>query len=55
MWNAIYSSKDKPRPWRTGSSGEDIGTTKYFGNEDQRSKLWEHTEEAVKSALETDG
>jgi hypothetical protein len=53
MWNAIYSSKDKPRPWRTGSNGEDIGTTRYFGNEDQRRKLWEHTEEAVKSALET--
>jgi hypothetical protein len=34
--------------FRRGSKGQDIGKTRYFGSEDARKKLWEHTIEATK-------
>ena len=34
--------------FRRGSKGEDIGKERYFGSEEERKKLWEHTVEAVK-------
>jgi hypothetical protein len=34
--------------FRRGSKGEDIGKTRYFGSEEARKKLWEHTVETVK-------
>jgi hypothetical protein len=54
MWNAIYNVATKPRAWRTGYNGEDIRKTRYFGDENQRQKLWEHTVEVMKEALSTD-
>lgn len=50
MWNAIWKTADKPGAWRTGSNGEDIGKTRYFGTESEREKLWKHTEEVVNAA-----
>jgi hypothetical protein len=51
MWNAIYKTATKPGPWRTGSSGQDIGKERYIGDENQRKKLWDHTVEVMKTAL----
>ena len=34
--------------YRRGSKGEDIGKTRYFGSEEARKKLWDHTVEATK-------
>jgi hypothetical protein len=51
MWNAIYHTATNPGPWRTGSSGQDIGKSRYVGDENQRKKLWEHTVEVMKNAL----
>jgi len=52
MWNAIYHTASSPGAWRTGSKGEDLGKSRYFGDEDQRRKLWDHTVEVMKSALQ---
>ncbi|KDR79482.1 hypothetical protein GALMADRAFT_62896 [Galerina marginata CBS 339.88] len=51
MWNAIYNTATKPGVWRTGSNGEDLGKKRYFGDENQRNKVWEHTVEVMKAAL----
>jgi hypothetical protein len=51
MWNAIYNTATKPGAWRIGSRGEDLGKKRYFGNEIQREKVWEHTVEVMKNAL----
>jgi hypothetical protein len=34
--------------FRRGDRGDDIGKTKYYGSEEARKRLWEHTVEAVK-------
>jgi hypothetical protein len=34
--------------FRRGSKGEDLGMKRYFGSEEARKKLWEHTVEATK-------
>ncbi|KAF8148065.1 hypothetical protein B0H34DRAFT_669142 [Crassisporium funariophilum] len=46
MWYAMLNAKEGVH--RTGSKGEDLEKTRYFGNEEQRSKLWDHTQEATK-------
>lgn len=51
MWNAIYHTATKSGPWRTGPSGQDIGKSRYVGDENQRKRLWEHTVEVMKNAL----
>ena len=51
MWNAIYHTATKPGPWRTGSNGEDLGKSRYVGDENQRKKLWEHTVKVMNGAL----
>ena len=51
MWNAIYHTATQPGPWRTGSNGENIGKSRYFGDENQRKKLWEHTVEVMNGSL----
>ena len=33
---------------RVGSRGEDIGKKGYFGSDEARKKLWEHTVEATR-------
>jgi hypothetical protein len=37
--------------FRVGSRGEDIGKKGYFGSEEARKKLWEHTMEATQVSL----
>jgi hypothetical protein len=34
--------------FRRGPQGDDIGKKKYFGTEDERKGLWEHTVEVLK-------
>ena len=34
--------------FRRGDKGDDVGKKKYFGSEEARKKLWEHTAEVVK-------
>ncbi|EAU89838.1 hypothetical protein CC1G_06990 [Coprinopsis cinerea okayama7 len=46
MWSAIFNHTGGA--FRTGSSGENIGKKRYFGNEEQRKKLWEHTVEKTR-------
>ncbi|KAF8148060.1 hypothetical protein B0H34DRAFT_669066 [Crassisporium funariophilum] len=46
MWYSMLNARQGMN--RTGSRGEDIGMARYFGNEEQRSKLWSHTQEATK-------
>ncbi|KAF8964504.1 hypothetical protein BDZ97DRAFT_1815431 [Flammula alnicola] len=53
MWNAIYNTATKPGAWRTGSNGEDLKKTRYFGDATQRKQLWEHTAQVMKEALES--
>lgn len=45
MWHAIYSSTKGV--FRTGSKGESLGKERYFGSEEAKRKLWEHTVEAT--------
>jgi hypothetical protein len=34
--------------FRRDEKGDDIGKARYFGSEEARKKLWDHTVEAVK-------
>ncbi|XP_006461475.1 hypothetical protein AGABI2DRAFT_222260 [Agaricus bisporus var. bisporus H97] len=45
MWHAIFNSTGGV--FRTGSRGEDLGKKRYFGSEEAKKKLWEHTVEAT--------
>ncbi|KAF9560832.1 hypothetical protein CPC08DRAFT_636159 [Agrocybe pediades] len=52
MWHAIYHTVDgKPGAWRTGSHGEDLAKKNYYGNEEQRRIVWEHTKKVVNDAV----
>ncbi|KAJ3511697.1 hypothetical protein NLJ89_g3942 [Agrocybe chaxingu] len=53
MWNAIYSTAKTPGAWRTGFHGEDLAKKRYYGDEEQRKKLWEHTSEVIEGALKS--
>ncbi|TFK38848.1 hypothetical protein BDQ12DRAFT_682599 [Crucibulum laeve] len=57
VWNTAKSRSESPDAkgstsipgaWRIGEKGQDVGLTRYFGSEEARKKLWEHTEEAVR-------
>ncbi|TFK38846.1 hypothetical protein BDQ12DRAFT_604984 [Crucibulum laeve] len=52
VWNTAKAgakgSTSIPGAWRIGSKGQDVGLSVYFGSEEARKKLWEHTEEAVR-------
>ena len=54
MWNGIYNVATTSGAWRTGYNGENIGKTRYFGDENQRQKLWEHTKEVMARSLAAD-
>jgi hypothetical protein len=45
MWHALLTAKDG---FSRNYQGEDIGMKRYFGNEAQRKKLWEHTKETTR-------
>ncbi|KAJ2968568.1 hypothetical protein NUW54_g13177 [Trametes sanguinea] len=38
---------------RRNSQGDDIGKTRYYGSEEERKRVWEHTAEEIKRALST--
>ncbi|KAJ3002589.1 hypothetical protein NUW54_g5767 [Trametes sanguinea] len=38
---------------RRNSQGDDIGKTRYYGSEEERRRVWEHTAEEIKRALST--
>ncbi|KAF7783232.1 hypothetical protein Agabi119p4_2608 [Agaricus bisporus var. burnettii] len=45
MWRAIFNSTGGA--YRTGSQGEDLGKKRYFGSQEAKKKLWDHTVEAT--------
>jgi len=47
LWHGIYANSFKPGASRVGSNGEDLGKKKYYGDNEQRTRLWEHTEEII--------
>jgi len=51
MRNTVYHTVTQPGPWIIGSNSEDIGKSRYFGDENQRRKLWEHTVEVMNGSL----
>ena len=52
MWYGLLAAKDGFT--RMGEKGQDIGMKRYFGNEEQRKKLWEHTKETTRVKDDTD-
>ncbi len=48
-----YTNSFKPGASRVGSNGEDLGKKNYYGDDEQRTRLWRHTEEVVQGALKT--
>ena len=62
MWYAVsHTIRDgssnttagKAGAFRTGSHGEDLGRKGYYGTEEARRRVWEHTVETVQAALGT--
>ncbi|PFH49858.1 hypothetical protein AMATHDRAFT_146712 [Amanita thiersii Skay4041] len=54
MWHALFNSSARgpgsvgiKNAYRTGSRGENLERKRYYGDETQRRKLWEHTWQAV--------
>ncbi|KAE9405839.1 hypothetical protein BT96DRAFT_955108 [Gymnopus androsaceus JB14] len=47
MLNGILNVAKTPGAWRLGSRGEDLAKKRYYGSEEERKKLWEHTVEAT--------
>lgn len=45
MWHAVFNNTKGV--FRTGSKGEDLGKQRYFGSEEAKKKLWDHTLEAT--------
>ncbi|KAJ4475533.1 hypothetical protein J3R30DRAFT_3294682 [Lentinula aciculospora] len=48
MLNGILNVATAPGAWRISSHGEDIAKKRYYGSEEERKKLWEHTVEATR-------
>jgi hypothetical protein len=53
LWHGVYTNSSKPGAFRVGSCGEDLGKKNYHGDEEQRTRLWEHTEEVIEGASKT--
>jgi len=53
LWHGIYSNSSKPGAFRVGSNGEDLGQKNYYGDDEQRTRLWEHTEEVIAGVFKT--
>ncbi|KAF9528654.1 hypothetical protein CPB83DRAFT_854040 [Crepidotus variabilis] len=51
MWHGMHSTMKEAGAWRIDASGDDLGKMSYHGDENQREKLWEHTEAEVEAAL----
>ena len=48
-----YTNSFKPGASRVSSNGENLGKKIYYGDDEQRTRLWKHTEEVVQGALKT--
>ncbi|KAF8958568.1 NAD-P-binding protein [Flammula alnicola] len=52
MWNAAFTTaSNTPGAYRIGTKGENLEKKNYYGNDEQRRRLWEHTEAVMKGAL----
>ncbi|KAJ4475088.1 NAD(P)-binding protein [Lentinula aciculospora] len=49
LLNGLLNTVSGSGAWRIGEHGEDIGKTRYFGDNESRHKLWEHTVLATSS------
>ncbi|KAF9072596.1 hypothetical protein BDP27DRAFT_1217296 [Rhodocollybia butyracea] len=49
--NGILYTASTPGPWRIGSDGTDMGKKGYFGSDEARDKLWDHTLEVTSNKL----
>ncbi|KAJ3797417.1 NAD(P)-binding protein [Lentinula aff. detonsa] len=49
LLHGLLNTVSSPGAWRIGEHGDDIGKTRYFGDEESRKKLWEHTVQATGS------
>ena len=47
MLHGLLNSSSSGGFFRVGSRGEDIGMKRWFGSEEARKKLWQHTVEAT--------
>ena len=45
MWYSLLAAKDG---FSRTDKGDNIGMKRYFGDEVQRKKLWEHTKETTR-------
>ncbi|KAF9033955.1 NAD-P-binding protein [Hymenopellis radicata] len=50
MWHGIINVAKDGGAYRIGSKGEDLGKKNWYGTEEERKKLWEHTVESVKAS-----
>ncbi|KAJ3916017.1 hypothetical protein F5877DRAFT_47479 [Lentinula edodes] len=48
MLNGMLNVASAPGAWRIDSHGEDLAKRRYYGSEEERKKLWEHTVEATR-------
>ncbi|KAK0192147.1 hypothetical protein F5146DRAFT_1135900 [Armillaria mellea] len=48
MWHGVLQKT--AGAFRVGSRGEDMGKKRYYGDEEQRQKLWDHTVTTVEAA-----
>ncbi|KAK7030491.1 hypothetical protein VNI00_014080 [Paramarasmius palmivorus] len=48
----LSTATESTRAWRVSGYGEDIGTKNYHGTDNARKRLWTHTEEELRRALE---
>ncbi|KIK65455.1 hypothetical protein GYMLUDRAFT_354750 [Collybiopsis luxurians FD-317 M1] len=53
LLNGLLNTVSGPGAWRIGEFGEDIGKTNYFGDEEARKKLWEHTVQTTETTEKT--
>jgi len=52
MWSIVATVNDGRGSYRMDPHGKDMGkTTKYFGDEEKRKGLWEHTEATIERSL----
>ncbi|KAJ3970168.1 hypothetical protein EV361DRAFT_972019 [Lentinula raphanica] len=49
MLNGMLNVANGPGAWRIDSHGEDLAKKRYYGSDEERKKLWEHTVEVTAS------
>ncbi|KIK52141.1 hypothetical protein GYMLUDRAFT_77944 [Collybiopsis luxurians FD-317 M1] len=51
--HGLFSTISRPGSWRIDANGDNMGMAKYFGNDESRRRLWEHTVEVTRSMERT--